>query len=74
MSETPKTVAELLAVNGPLFQQIDKMITDDAVSFATRRERGASASMNGALDYTTLAVCKAICDAAGEEQIWAPMP
>lgn len=58
--------SEILAVNGPTYQAIDKLIHEAARSYAARREAGASDSMNGALDYTTATICKLICDAAGE--------
>lgn len=63
--------SEILAVNGPTYNAIDKIIRTAAREYATRREAGSSDSMNGALEYVTDAVCKAICDAAGEEIVWA---
>jgi len=48
-----------------LFGKINNIVARDAVTFADRRNSGMSASMNGALEYTTFEILREVRKAMG---------
>lgn len=66
------SLAELLAVNGPLHNTIDNEIRRLAREYAAKREvRGLDAAET-TLDGAATVIVAKILDAVGETLVWAP--